>query len=756
MTEEKREEMLGDLEAMDAKFEMIGSYPELVAEAKMWDGDESKFADPVAMYLERVEAMQAEGLQEQQTRKAAEEATGMFNWSSSLTGGSPAQNIDASMSGGYPKGSIIYINGREVDLSQCYAIDSSGNKLNKDDFITTPAGNINWYEFPSDEHTRQMMKKKGVKVLPVRLRVGIQQKASGAGGYGFMHVMKHYNQMVDMNPSESPLMHLFNTLTGKLSITKNGILRKTMDSANNGQARKLVIELKEDEGFYSIVSSYPVSYYPRESNGIAIKGVYLKFMPGRAASGLNESNQADSTTPESTGVTGQSLSGRIPKNAKSVNIYDLKILEKDGALVFQQKQEEKVNLASYSVTGGKNLAAVHSLSAEKFLAAVELGGMPMPSVAVTRLDRPYEWGGAGAINLIGKPEMVDPRKKSKVYMHDAYTGKMPPVMYRKKNTEGAQKLKEDALEKLAPYGMDASDGLMSGIFSNDYNESVVDGYYADWGNNRALMAYWAITQAGYAPKPKMKEAEGRLSPELYKALKPWVDTLPKGRMYSDDYTEDVLEGFRAAMVGYFEGKGKAVLADNYRGQDYRTLQLQAMDFAGMVVRKHTTKKVPDAVENGKRFVAYAEKRHKAFKAWADTERKKYLGEKVFSRKFMRRNWRGEVVDEWWGHEKYTLGNLMKYMREEKGRGEESASMSPGLFLAVVSEEFRSLREMQSKRDRIVDSYAHQDAREEWQKSWDKFNKLAYGLKKPGWGSYFEIADAALWRLLRGGAIESLE
>lgn len=45
-------------------------------------------------------------------------------------------------------------------------------------------------------------------------------------------------------------------------------------------------------------------------------------------------------------------------------------------------------------TNIRNLAAVHSLSPEKFLAAVELGGMPMPSVAITRLDRPYEWGGA--------------------------------------------------------------------------------------------------------------------------------------------------------------------------------------------------------------------------------------------------------------------------------------------------------------------------------------------------------------------------
>lgn len=34
-----------------------------------------------------------------------------------------------------------------------------------------------------------------------------------------------------------------------------------------------------------------------------------------------------------------------------------------------------------------NLAAVHTLSPEKFLSALELGGMPMPSVAVTRIEQ---------------------------------------------------------------------------------------------------------------------------------------------------------------------------------------------------------------------------------------------------------------------------------------------------------------------------------------------------------------------------------
>ena len=107
------------------------------------------------------------------------------------------------------------------------------------------------------------------------------------------------------------------------------------------------------------------------------------------------------------------------------------------------------NTHSYSLTGGGNLAAVHSLSAVNFLAAVELGGMPMPSVAVTRLDRPYEWGGAGYINLIGKPEMVDPRKGADVYSADAWAGTMPLVERRPKKVKAREVTFDDlyALDK---------------------------------------------------------------------------------------------------------------------------------------------------------------------------------------------------------------------------------------------------------------------------------------------------------------------
>ena len=75
----------------------------------------------------------------------------------------------------------------------------------------------------------------------------------------------------------------------------------------------------------------------------------------------------------------------------------------------------------------RNLAAVHTINHDDFInAADELGGMPLPSVAVTRLDRPYSWGDdETSVTLVARPDMVDPRRGTDVYARDAWTGRMP-------------------------------------------------------------------------------------------------------------------------------------------------------------------------------------------------------------------------------------------------------------------------------------------------------------------------------------------
>lgn len=78
----------------------------------------------------------------------------------------------------------------------------------------------------------------------------------------------------------------------------------------------------------------------------------------------------------------------------------------------------------------RNLAAVHSIPLDTMLQVEKtLGGLAKPSIAITRLDKPYSWGGdTRRVYLIGRPELADPQKGNLVYDRDAWTGKGPFLM----------------------------------------------------------------------------------------------------------------------------------------------------------------------------------------------------------------------------------------------------------------------------------------------------------------------------------------
>ena len=87
-TQEGAEEMLRDLEMLKGQFELIGSYPDLIAQAQMWDGKTE--VDPVGRYLEQAHAEReqavAEGemdadeyLAEQARKEAAEAVPTLFS-----------------------------------------------------------------------------------------------------------------------------------------------------------------------------------------------------------------------------------------------------------------------------------------------------------------------------------------------------------------------------------------------------------------------------------------------------------------------------------------------------------------------------------------------------------------------------------------------------------------------------------------------------------------------------------------------------
>lgn len=73
----------------------------------------------------------------------------------------------------------------------------------------------------------------------------------------------------------------------------------------------------------------------------------------------------------------------------------------------------------------KNLILAHNLSADNLRAALDLGGLPAPSLAITRADAPIV--GFGDITLIGDASMAMPSAKNPIFDADVYSPRFPEV-----------------------------------------------------------------------------------------------------------------------------------------------------------------------------------------------------------------------------------------------------------------------------------------------------------------------------------------
>lgn len=79
------------------------------------------------------------------------------------------------------------------------------------------------------------------------------------------------------------------------------------------------------------------------------------------------------------------------------------------------------------VPAGQELIVHHNITPEKLRKVEKVGGMPVPSIAISNVDNPLS--GFGDITLIGGPEMANPSAKNPVFGFDAYTARAPRITY---------------------------------------------------------------------------------------------------------------------------------------------------------------------------------------------------------------------------------------------------------------------------------------------------------------------------------------
>lgn len=114
------------------------------------------------------------------------------------------------------------------------------------------------------------------------------------------------------------------------------------------------------------------------------------------------------------------LTDSIAENSENVNTKRKNNKNKRYAL---QVGNESVQV---DVEETKNLVALHNLSEEKLLKVLQLGGFPMPSIAVTKVDLSHT--DYGDITVVFGKDTINPTdRRNKVYQRDAWTPTMPQV-----------------------------------------------------------------------------------------------------------------------------------------------------------------------------------------------------------------------------------------------------------------------------------------------------------------------------------------
>lgn len=116
------------------------------------------------------------------------------------------------------------------------------------------------------------------------------------------------------------------------------------------------------------------------------------------------------------------------------------------------KSQEKFSLKT-NVEETKDLIAVHNLTEAKLLKSLELGGLPMPSIAIIKAKSSHS--SYGDISLVFNKSTIDPEasRYNKVYGGDAWTPTYPAIEY-KANEKVADKIHNLYYDLAKKYGYD--------------------------------------------------------------------------------------------------------------------------------------------------------------------------------------------------------------------------------------------------------------------------------------------------------------
>ena len=367
--------------------------------------------------------------------------------------------------------------------------------------------------------------------------------------------------------------------------------------------------------------------------------------------------------------------------------------------------------APVEVDQNKDLVAVHNLTEENLKEALELGGMPSPSIAVVKAQEGHTK--YGPISLVFNSDTIDPmvNRANRIYGSDAWTPTRPNVEFE---------VNFDAMRDFESKVDSASKDAFEGKFANSAALQRL-GIEETSSSDRAELAQ--RLEENTAVQLAYLEAKGKTVEPVYKTERDQFDSL------GNDTLEKVIEHIGADEI-------KAA----FEGGDFDQLDQLADKAADALEEKYTHGQLEgqnrrwqmriDKMRNDNRGRLYGMLEH-AYKMLTDTNAGKQAMDVEATREAIRQEAPAEDVKNWVYdqlgnvlgqkgirngkdrftpagikrsfaqlHNSYTLENLVAAMNAQNARGQDTWGLSASTLMSTATAEYQNLDEVRADKGRL--------------------------------------------------------
>lgn len=368
--------------------------------------------------------------------------------------------------------------------------------------------------------------------------------------------------------------------------------------------------------------------------------------------------------------------------------------------------------APVEVDGQKELVAVHNLTEQNLREALQLGGMPSPSIAVVKAREGHTK--YGPVSLVFGSDTIDPMvdKANRVYGADAWTPTRPGVEYevnadkaRALNTTLAQLSRQTAGGEFARGNVIT--GTMDMEVSRKCPQQIAEGLaHSDAVKAAYLAAQGEDVDVVTKQEERFTASQVRRSEKTIEAvggeeaLRNIIETDKKNANH--DLAHAVFEKVREAEknwameeFGWSEEKAQKK-AERVIPPKLLILLNSAYDY--MMTEDKSGKLVRDT--DAMRQALQQKAPDAKVEQWLLPQVEKTLGRKgiyngkeIYTRNGNRRSF-AQL------HNPYTLENLVNAMNQEQARGKGAWGLSARTLLSTAAAEYKTLDEVRADKDRL--------------------------------------------------------